>query len=182
MNSQVQTRTAVGAPRRVLFLLLASLLAFAAACEVEPQAGGQVLKIFDGDSFIMRDAQGREVEVRLHGIDAPEHRQPWSRRSRQALVGMLRGHRIVIETVTVDAYDRTVAVAYRASDRLNVNQEMVRQGHAWVYRRYTDDAELIRMETEARDASRGLWGLPEAERIPPWQWRRDRRARGGSGG
>lgn len=182
MKSQAHTNTTVGPTRRWASLLFALLLAFAAACEVEPRAGGQVLKIFDGDSFIMRDEQGREVEVRLHGIDAPEHRQPWSRRSRQALVGMLRGHGIDIETVTVDGYDRTVAVAYRSSDGLNVNREMIRQGHAWVYRRYTDDAELIRLEEQARESGRGLWGLPEAERIPPWEWRRNRRSRDGSGG
>lgn len=175
-------RTLLPAARQGTLLLLVTLLAFAAACQGEPPDAGQVLKVFDGDSFTMREASGREIEVRLHGIDAPERRQPWSNRSRRALVGMLRGHGIVIEAVTVDAYDRTVAVAYRQSDGINVNEEMVRQGHAWVYRRYTDDERLIRLEEAARSAGRGLWGLPAAERVPPWEWRRNSRARNGSGG
>jgi micrococcal nuclease len=172
----------LAAARRRTLLLLVTLLVFAAACQGEPPGTGQVLKVFDGDSFIMREAGGREIEVRLHGIDAPERRQPWSNRSRRALVGMLRGRPIVIEPVTIDAYGRTVAVVYRQSDNINVNEEMVRQGHAWVYRRYTDDERLIRLEEAARSAGIGLWGLSEAERVPPWEWRRKRRVRDGSGG
>ena len=143
---------------RVLLLSL-SLMA-TAACQGETHAGGQVLRIFDGDSFIMREPDGSEVEVRLYGIDAPERRQPWSRRSRQALVGLLRGHELM-----------------EAMLEENVNEEMIRSGHAWVYRRFTDDPTLIRLEERAREAGTGLWGLPEAERIAPWRWRREQRAR-----
>ena len=55
----------------------------------------------------------------------------------------------------------------------DVNAEMVRQGAAWVYRQYDRDPSLLRLEQEARDARRGLWALPEAERcrhgngVPP---------------
>jgi len=27
------------------------------------------------------------------------------------------------------------------------------------------------VEIEAREAQRGLWALPEAQRVPPWEWR-----------
>jgi endonuclease YncB( thermonuclease family) len=33
------------------------------------------------------------------------------------------------------------------------------------------DPELYRLEREAREAHRGLWALPEAQRVPPWEWR-----------
>jgi len=56
--------------------------------------------------------------------------------------------------------------------RTDVNAEMVRQGAAWVYRRYSRDPALLVLEQEARDRRRGLWALPEAERVPPWDWRR----------
>jgi endonuclease YncB( thermonuclease family) len=48
---------------------------------------------------------------------------------------------------------------------------MVRRGAAWVFRRYSRDPSLLRLEGEARAARRGLWALPEAERAPPWEWR-----------
>jgi micrococcal nuclease len=55
---------------------------------------------------------------------------------------------------------------------LDVNAELVRRGAAWVYRKYAKDPSLFALEAEARRAERGLWGLAEAERVPPWEWRR----------
>jgi len=52
-----------------------------------------------------------------------------------------------------------------------VSADLVRRGSAWVYRRYTDDPGLLALERDARAQQRGLWALPESERIPPWTWR-----------
>jgi endonuclease YncB( thermonuclease family) len=82
---------------------------------------------------------------------------------------------VSLEVVTVDAYGRTVALVRRTSDDLDVNREMVRQGHAWVYRRYTQDPSLIALEEAARDERRGIWSLPETDRVPPWAWRKQNR-------
>ena len=49
---------------------------------------------------------------------------------------------------------------------------MVRQGAAWVYRQYLKDKSLLAVEAEAKAANRGLWALPEAQNIPPWDWRK----------
>lgn len=49
---------------------------------------------------------------------------------------------------------------------------MVRRGAAWVYRKYAKDQNLYVLEDEARAAKRGLWRLPEVQRVPPWEWRR----------
>src|SRR5690606_20633433 len=56
--------------------------------------------------------------------------------------------------------------------QVDVNAEMVRQGAAWVYRQYNRDKSLLSLEAEARQAKRGLWALPEAERVAPWEWRK----------
>uniref|UniRef100_UPI00138FFCF1 excalibur calcium-binding domain-containing protein n=1 Tax=Teichococcus vastitatis TaxID=2307076 RepID=UPI00138FFCF1 len=37
---------------------------------------------------------------------------------------------------------------------------------------------MLAMEDEARQARCGLWSLPEAERVPPWAWRRQERTTG----
>ena len=57
------------------------------------------------------------------------------------------------------------------ADDVCVACELLREGHVWVFRRYTDDRVLLGLEAEARAAGRGLWSLPEKERIPPWDWR-----------
>lgn len=173
------------APHGLGTLVVLASIALAAAlpsgCEAR---GGQTLKIFDGDSFLMRGDDGAEIEVRIFGIDAPERHQPWSRRSREALRGLIRGHALSLEVVETDRYGRVVARVSRRSDGLVVNTEMVRTGNAWVYRRYTRDQTLLarlglqdlhEMERQARRAGRGLWSLPEAEQTPPWEWRRQNR-------
>ena len=45
-------------------------------------------------------------------------------------------------------------------------------GAAWVYGPIQPRPRLPVLEPEARAARRGLWALPEAERMPPWEWRR----------
>ena len=162
---------------RLGYLLVTALsLAFlSAACESSAADAGRVTRILDGDSLIVSRLDGTTVEVRIFGIDAPEYRQPWSRRSREAL-GDLVGERMVrLEVMDIDRYGRSVAVVHRDSDGVDIGREMVRLGHAWVYRRYTDDAALIRLEDGARAAGIGLWSMPESERVPPWQWRRQNR-------
>lgn len=149
-------------------------------------SGGQTLKVFDGDSFLMRGDDGVEIEVRLYGIDAPERHQPWSRRSREALFGLIRGRALTLERVETDRYGRAVAKVTREPDGLIVNAEMVRGGNAWVYRRFTRDPALLRrlgledlmaLEEAARQQRRGLWSLPPSEQMPPWEWRRQNRGR-----
>ena len=68
-----------------------------------------------------------------------------------------------------DRYGRAVGRVHDSA--VDVNAEMVRRGAAWVFRRYSRDPSLLRLEGEARAARRGLWALPEAERTPPWEWR-----------
>ena len=155
---------------------LTLVLAAAVACSGSPGFEVREIRTFDGDSFLARRADGGEVEIRLFGIDAPERQQPWSRRSREALRGMIRDRRLRVSEVTVDSYDRVVAIV-TLPDGLEVNAAMVRDGHAWVYRRYTDDPRLLRLEASARQAERGLWSLPPAEQLPPWEWRRRQRSK-----
>jgi len=77
---------------------------------------------------------------------------------------------VTVQPVTTDRYGRTVA--HILVDGMNVNREMVRTGDAWVYRKYLKEYSLLDLEAEARDAKRGLWRLPEFQRVPPWEWRK----------
>jgi endonuclease YncB( thermonuclease family) len=150
------------------FLLLFGVLAGAAA---PVTITGTVRRVLDGDSLILQ-ADGVDVEVRLAEIDAPEKGQPYADRSRKALQGMLVDRRARLVVLDIDRYGRTVARVYRLPDEVWINAEMVRRGHAWAYRRFVRDKRLYDIEREARERQRGLWALPESQRIPPWQWRR----------
>ena len=129
-----------------------------------------MVRIADGDSFAVARSSGAPMEeIRIFGIDAPERSQPWSRRSREALSERMFGKVVRIEPVERDRYDRIVARVH--ADGVPVGDQQVREGHAWVFRRYTRSKLLLALEAEARAARRGLWSLPE-EQIPPWEWRR----------
>ena len=65
--------------------------------------------------------------------------------------------------VTVDRYGRIVGRVY--VNAIDVNRELVAQGFAWVYRKYSNDAELLRLEAEAKQKGLGLWTGPNP--IPP---------------
>src|SRR5689334_3036099 len=145
------------------FLLLLSPLALAA------ELTGRVVGIADGNTLTVLEDARRQTKVRLAEIDTPESGQPYGSRARQALSDLAFGKSVRVVVQDTDRYGRTVGRVYVGP--LDVNAEMVRQGAAWVYRRYSHDASLLQLEQEAREARRGLWALPEAQRMPPWEWR-----------
>lgn len=155
-------------------MLAACLLACAAPARAE-HFEGRVVKVLDGDTLEV--LVGHEpVRVRIHGIDTPERGQPWADNARQALGKRVFGKPVRVNDVDRDRYGRIVGEVY--ADGVCVGCELLREGNAWVYRRYTDDPVLYELEAQARAARRGLWSLPEAQRVPPWEWRQAERESG----
>lgn len=144
------------------------MLAFVAA---DPNAvfTARVVKITDGDTISVRIGSKDAQKVRLVDIDTPEADQPYGREAREVLAKLISGREVRLETHGADDYKRILARVFVGD--LDVNADLVRQGAAWVYRKYSDDAKLIALEREARAEKRGLWALPASERIPPWRWR-----------
>jgi endonuclease YncB( thermonuclease family) len=133
--------------------LLAALLLFMALPVLATEIGGRVVGITDGDTLtVLTDRQ--QTKVRLAEIDTPESGQPYGSRARQELSDLAVGKSVRVVVQDTDRYGRTVGRLYVGS--LDVNAEMVRQGAAWVYRRYSHDASLLQLEQEAHEARRGL--------------------------
>ncbi len=144
--------------------LIASLPAFA-------DFTGRVVGVADGDSItVLHDRE--QVKVRLVDIDAPEKAQPFGNRSKQALEALVKGREVKVVERGKDRYERTLARIYRSD--LDVNAEQVRQGMAWVFRRYSVDTALYAIEAEVKEQKRGLWRDPNP--TPPWEWRKARNA------
>jgi micrococcal nuclease len=157
-----------------LLLLLVSLgfPSHAALRTVE----GIVTKVADGDTITVVTAEGTKLRTRLYGIDAPEIRhgkkpgQPYGEDAKRALSRMVLGKKMRLDIIDVDRYKRMVAMVFLNGK--NVNEEMVRLGLAWAYRRYLDTpygSEFIRVEKEAREKGLGLWN--QANPMPPWEFR-----------
>lgn len=151
--------------KRLVFLLVFCLLPSMAM-----SWPGRVVSITDGDTLTVLRGQ-EQVKIRIYGIDAPERRQPWGDRARQALGDLAHGQTVEVLEIDRDRYGRTVArIEVQGQD---VGLEMVSRGMAWVYERYCKipDCEAMRQaQADAQAARAGLWS--DLSPIPPWEWRR----------
>ncbi len=145
--------------------LLAGLL-LALTVQADTLAG-RVVGVHDGDTLTLLVAGNRQVKVRLAGIDAPELAQPFGQKSKQSLSELAFNRPATVAVSKIDDYGRSIGVVTVAG--VNVEAEQVRRGLAWVYRHYSDDAQLLALEAEAKAARRGLWA--EANPMAPWDWR-----------
>ncbi len=153
------------------YVILVVLLLSAPAMSSELQ--GHVVSIADGDTFTLLTADKQQVRIRLAEIDTPESGQPYGNRAKQALADLVFGKDVRVEVQDIDRYGRTVGRPYVGD--VDVCAELVENGFAWAYRQYLRDPKLLELEKDAQDSKRGLWSLPEYERIAPWDWRRGKR-------
>jgi micrococcal nuclease len=138
-----------------------------------PVLDAHVTRVSDGDSIEV-DLDSGHARVRFSAIDTPEYDQPYGAQSSAALKAMLPiGSTVELEVMTQDSFHRLVATVWlvEGDKRTNINEAMLRQGHAWAYRRYMKDAKYCDMEQEARSKKLGLWAQPLKDWIYPPEWR-----------
>jgi endonuclease YncB( thermonuclease family) len=154
-------------PHRTHFLLLAALLIPTIVCAADYT--GRVVGVLDGDTIEVLNGHHTE-HIRLSGIDCPEKAQAYGKRAKQAASVLAFGKEVTIQMHGYDKYKRTLGDVI-LPDGMNLNQELVKQGWCWWYRKYAPgDTVLERLETEARAERKGLWVDPAP--IPPWEWRK----------
>lgn len=167
---------------RFLWLLLSAFPAIA-SCEqgpafrtddASPVLQARLLTVTDGDSLRVGLASG-VVEIRLHGIDAPEvrpRRQRFGPEATKVLKSLVNGAVLEVEPVAQDRYDRVVARVY--ADGHEVNAAMLEKGYAWAYRQYldADTRHYCDLEDAARRAGRGIWVGDRKTWQAPWEFRR----------
>ncbi len=127
-----------------------------------------VTTVADGDTLTLRTEDRRSIRVRLHGIDAPEWRQPGGSAARQALANRTLGRALTVIPVETDAYGRLVAELYDGTNW--INETLVADGWAWHYRHHSRSRRLAAAERAARTRRAGIWRDPHP--TPPWNWRR----------
>jgi len=133
----------------------------------------KVVGVSDGDTItVLKDKM--QIKVRLYGVDAPEKSQAFGSRARQFTSDLVFGKTVEVKPTDTDRYGRTVAWVF--VDGRNLNEEIVRAGLAWHYKRYSRDENLARAEMATRAGNFGLWSDPHA--IPPWEFRRAKKAQG----
>lgn len=147
-------------------VLTAMGFAFAAPPVVKEVFTGKVVKVTDGDSITVL-VNKKPVKVRLEGIDAPEARQSFGNRAKQALSRLVAGKFVTVHKTGEDRYGRTLGYVFVG--QVEVNSRMVRDGWAWHYLEYNDEERFSELESEAQLEGRGLWA--DGNAIPPWEFR-----------
>jgi len=132
------------------------------------QFSGKVVSVLDGDTIDVLYNR-RAKRIRLNGIDAPEKGQAFGQKAKQFVSEQAFGKEVTVKTFGLDKYGRTIGDVFLPDGRM-LNEELVREGLAWWYRKYApDNVTLEKLEVEAREAKRNLWSHKKP--VPPWVYR-----------
>src|SRR5688572_24491419 len=98
---------------------------------------GEVVGVQDGDTIEVL-YNGKAQRIRLYGIDCPEKGQPYGNNAKQATSALVFAQYVTLEIHGKDKYGRILADVLLA-DGTNVNQELVKDGMCWWYRKYAPE-------------------------------------------
>ena len=122
-----------------------------------------VIRIIDGDITEVLHNQHPE-RIRISGIDCPEKGQAYGMRAKHAASDLAFGKDVTVQTHGHDKYRRTLGDVI-LPDGMNLNQELVKQGWCWWYRKYAlGSTTLERLEVEAREVR--IPGVLRKARVP----------------
>jgi endonuclease YncB( thermonuclease family) len=162
---------------------LIALLTFMLSLPAYADFTGKVVHVADGNTISVLKEQ-ESLKIVIAGIDAPENKQPFGNIAKKQLAYMLAGKEVRVEEKRKDAYGRTIARVWAASDdcrsrdcpaTVDVGLVLLAQGLAWFYKEHapelgvTEQRQYTSAEEGARNGRVGLWHDPEP--VPPWVWR-----------
>lgn len=129
---------------------------------------GKVIKIVDGDTFDLLIEDKTTIRIRMNGIDCPERKQDYYQVCKDALAKCIFDKNVTLITHGKDRYTRTIADVFYKNE--NINLDMLKNGFAWHYKKYSSDPIMAKAEEDARKAKIGLWSMKDP--IAPWNYRK----------
>jgi len=173
---------------RFLLALICLLPALAVAGTGPNLLDGKAIHVADGDTVTVLDTDHVRHRIRLFGIDAPEHDQPFGNRATQNLSSLVLGKQVRVEWRKKDRYGRIVGKVWvtppeprceappaNCPKTLDANLAQLMAGFAWHYKHYEreqspeDRSRYALAEQNARAQKAGLWSEPDP--VAPWDWR-----------
>jgi endonuclease YncB( thermonuclease family) len=159
-------------------IILAALLCLSLTANAE-YLTGRVIRVADGDTITILDSSNTQHKIRLSGIDAPERKQAFGMKSKDALSSAVAGKSVTIDWNKRDRYKRIVGKVLL--DGKDMNLEQIKKGLAWHYKAYEREQDVedrsvyANAEYEAQQGKVGLW--TEQEPLAPWDFRSRKRQR-----
>lgn len=136
----------------------ACLAAICAAGARADTLSGKVVAVLDGDTVtVLHERQ--QTRVRVAGIDAPEKRQAFGQRSKQAMADCAFGKEVEVEWSKADRFGRTIGKVMAGGVDCGLRQ--IELGLAWHYKAYakeqsrSDREGYAAAEDKAKVAGRG---------------------------
>lgn len=149
------------------------ILSFFLSVALYSQAyNGKVISILDGDTVIVIE-NGNQTKLRLAEIDCPEKGQPFGNNAKSFTAEKIFGKIITYVVTDTDRYGRLIATIYYGEGKNNLNEELVKNGLAWHYKRYSASRRLSQLEYRAKLNKVGLWA--DKNPIEPAQWRKNKK-------
>jgi endonuclease YncB( thermonuclease family) len=169
----IHPKRGFGVKAKTLLLLFGfGLLLVVPVAQAEPY---RVVAVSDGDTITIEPIQGGDrAKVRLHGIDAPELRQPYGQAAKTFTLNTVLYKEIDVRPTPQgkDRYGRIVAIV--EVPQAGILQELLLDaGLAWVYPAYCKNCnEWETIQEQARRQRKGLW--VDGNPVEPWEWRKRR--------
>ncbi len=129
---------------------------------------GLLTGIVDGDTFVCRFQDGKEVKIKLIGVNIPETHHPkkgeeyYGKEAEEFTKNILSGKRVKLEldVQPLDRYGRLLAYVY-FEDGTFFNALLIQEGYAQAMTippnvRYQDV--FLKLQREAREKNKGLRG------------------------
>jgi len=155
-------------------LLLAVALFFPTPALAQTSQSVTVERVVDGDTIEVSPAvQGKEA-VRLIGVDTPETVdpaepvEPYGPEASAFTKEQLEGKQVTLsfDEEKIDDFDRALAYVQIGGQSETFNETLLNQGYAQLFIVSPNDryeATFREAQDEARQAHRGIWGLPKEQ-------------------
>ena len=134
---------------------------------IAAQITGKVIKVKDGDTIVVLDADKKQHTIRVADIDCPEKKQPFGSKAKWFVSDLIFSKEVYIKRKSIDRYGRIVG--YVLFDDKDLSAELLKNGLAWHYVRYSDSKIYEELEKIARSKKIGIWS--HSDFIAPWFWR-----------
>lgn len=134
---------------------------------------GKVVRVKDGDTIVVLDSNKEQHTIRIADIDCPEKSQPYGKKAKWFVSDEIFGKTVKVEVLKKDRYGRSIGNVFY--NRKNLSVELLKNGYAWHYKKYSKNKFYQSLEDKARNKKIGLFKDPYA--VYPPDYRKQKRKR-----
>ena len=148
-------------------LLFASFFTYKFSYAID-SVSAKVVSVKDGDTYVTL-IDKTQITIRLEHVDCPEKKQAYGQVAKQFGSNFCYGKEVKVKWNKVkDRNGRWIAEIYFLDKCLN--KELVKNGLAWHFKKYSKSVEYSNLELEAQKKKIGLW--KDKSSIAPREWRK----------